>query len=577
MRIRHIEVRNFRGIKCLNWAPSPHVNCLIGAGDSGKTSILDAIELALIPRAQTIFDDSHFFNLDYDNSIRISVTLGELPEAFKALALYGSYLRGWDPMAKSIAEEPDEANGLESVLSINLEVDKTLEPRWRVFRDRVLDDGTPDRTIRFEDRPLFAPTRLGAYADRHLTWGRNSILTRLTRKDRVGSDVLAEAARAARRHFVASGEPLFKDVIDQIPRQARQVGVTIGGNVAAKLDVGGVALSSGGVSLHEDELPLRLLGEGSSRLLVAALQANLADSAPIALIDEVEHGLEPHRISRLLRYLKSHRDGGRPQLFLTTHSPVVLQELAIDDLAIARRYSSTGRVTVFSAETGLAKPSSQAQLRTMPAAYLARSVLVCEGKTEVGLVRGLDRHWSKNGADPLAALGVAPADGGGKDNAPLVAKHFAHLQFKVALFLDSDKDPDDTTVLPFLESQGVKIIRWEKGKATEDVLFNDLGDNALRAMLRLLADEPDLGAIPDNINTLAQANIAGSWIDIQARCTEAPIRAHLTSGAKKFEWIKRRLSLSEEIGFRILGPAATNLRGTNAECLAQLRAWIDSE
>ncbi|MGH7119532.1 MAG: ATP-dependent nuclease [Acetobacteraceae bacterium] len=554
MRIRFIEIHNFRGIKCLKWAPSPHVNCLIGPGDAGKTAILDAIEFALTPRAQITFDDSHFFNLDYNNSISIFVTLGELPEAFKALAVYGSHLRAWDCAAQSIIEEPNEAAGLESVLTISLVVDRTLEPRWRIFRNRSLDDGAPERTIRFDDRPLIAPTRLGVYADRHLTWGRNSILTRLTGKGRVGMDVLAEASRAARRHFTASGEILFKEVIDKIPTQAGKAGVKIGGNVAARLDVASVALSAAGISLHEGELPLRLLGEGSSRLLVAALQADIADSAAVALIDEVEHGLEPHRISRLLRYLRSHRDGARPQLFLTTHSPVVLQELAIGDLAVVRRHSSTGRVDIFSAEAGLSAPNSQAQLRTTPAAYLARSVLVCEGKTEVGLVRGLDRYWSDGDIDPFAALGVAPADGGGKDKAPLAAQHFAHLHFRVALFLDSDKEPDDATILPAIESQGVKVLRWENGKATEDVLFNDLGDEALWILLKLLAAEPELSVCPDHINTVAQSNVVSDWAAIQARCTDPAIRAHMTACAKKCEWIKPRLSLSEEIGFQVLVP-----------------------
>ncbi|HBK4804844.1 TPA: AAA family ATPase, partial [Enterobacter hormaechei subsp. steigerwaltii] len=46
-KIRHIEVENFRVIKKLSWSPSPGLNCLIGPGDSGKSTILDAIDLAL--------------------------------------------------------------------------------------------------------------------------------------------------------------------------------------------------------------------------------------------------------------------------------------------------------------------------------------------------------------------------------------------------------------------------------------------------------------------------------------------------------------------------------------------------
>jgi putative ATP-dependent endonuclease of the OLD family len=46
-RIRQIDIKNFRSIKAFTWLPSPGINCLIGPGDSGKSSILDAIDSAL--------------------------------------------------------------------------------------------------------------------------------------------------------------------------------------------------------------------------------------------------------------------------------------------------------------------------------------------------------------------------------------------------------------------------------------------------------------------------------------------------------------------------------------------------
>jgi predicted ATP-dependent endonuclease of OLD family len=60
MRIVYVEVDNFRGIS-LRWQPGPRVNCLIGPGDSTKTTVLDAIELAMNPRSYAIADDSDFF------------------------------------------------------------------------------------------------------------------------------------------------------------------------------------------------------------------------------------------------------------------------------------------------------------------------------------------------------------------------------------------------------------------------------------------------------------------------------------------------------------------------------------
>ncbi|MBW8833234.1 MAG: AAA family ATPase [Burkholderiales bacterium] len=41
-RIRKVEIRNFRAVRSLDWCPAAGVNCLIGPGDSGKSTILDA-------------------------------------------------------------------------------------------------------------------------------------------------------------------------------------------------------------------------------------------------------------------------------------------------------------------------------------------------------------------------------------------------------------------------------------------------------------------------------------------------------------------------------------------------------
>jgi putative ATP-dependent endonuclease of OLD family len=579
VKIRHIEIKNFRGISELNWAPSEHMNCLIGAGDAGKTTIIDAIELTLSPRYQANFDDADFFKGKHEEPIQLTITLGDLPEGFKALTKYGEYLRGWDAEKQVIIDEPDEGGGLEYALSVRLTVDQTLEPKWSFYTERFLEDTRPEWGLTFEDRQMIAPTRLGVYTKRHLAWGKQSILLRLTGKDSLGGNILTQARRAARNHFTESGEELFKEVVGQIVELGSSVGVKLGADISARLDVEGISVTSGGISLHEGDVPLRLLGMGSARLLVAALQDRAAASAPFALIDEVEHGLEPHRISRLLRYLKSERENVRPQLFVTTHSPVVLKELNVNDLAIVHRNMSTGKVTVTSAKTDMAGVDSQGQLRTTPSAYLARSVLVCEGKTEVGVVRGLDQYWAKNKFEPLATAGVWITDGKGKDAAPKVAKYFRNLQYRVALFLDNDRDPDDPSILPELEKLGVKIFRWEKGKATEDVLFCNVGDAAVRRLIELLEDEEGLSAIPDQINSVGGLKLVSGWSDLKSRCAESKMRAHLSVCAKtkSCSWIKNRLALCEVIGLEVLGPELDNLKGGNAACVKGLRAWIDNE
>ncbi|MDQ7976109.1 ATP-binding protein [Paraburkholderia sp. SARCC-3016] len=54
-RIRKIEILNFRGIQRMDWCPAPGINCLIGPGDSGKSTVLDAVDLCLGARRNVQF------------------------------------------------------------------------------------------------------------------------------------------------------------------------------------------------------------------------------------------------------------------------------------------------------------------------------------------------------------------------------------------------------------------------------------------------------------------------------------------------------------------------------------------
>ena len=62
MKIRNIKIRNFRGIKKLDWAlPDKSIFCFIGKGDSAKTTILEAIRYAFYPRWNLTVGDYDFY------------------------------------------------------------------------------------------------------------------------------------------------------------------------------------------------------------------------------------------------------------------------------------------------------------------------------------------------------------------------------------------------------------------------------------------------------------------------------------------------------------------------------------
>ncbi len=325
-RIRHLAIRNFRSIKALDWTPAPGINCLIGPGDSGKSTILDAIDLCLGARRSISFGDMDFFDLDVSEPIRIAVTLGELPASLTDIDVYGDFLRGFDAVLDTVEDEPGA--GLETVLTLLLQVGADLEPSWTLFSDRSLQQSL-ERGLPWKERAALAPARIGSFSSSNLSWSRGSVLNRLTDERAELGAQLALAARQARANFGAQASPHLSQTLGIVQATAQSLGVAVGTMPQALLDSHSVSIGEGAIALHSEAgIPLRSLGTGSSRLLVTGLQRAAAAAAPIALVDEVEYGLEPHRLMRLLDSLGAKETSPPLQAFLTTHSPVALRELS---------------------------------------------------------------------------------------------------------------------------------------------------------------------------------------------------------------------------------------------------------
>lgn len=296
---------------------------------------------------------------------------------------------------------------------------------------------------------------------------------------------LAEASRAAREAFGKVDKTVFEDATKLAEKLGQQFSVPKSRGYGAELDIQGAAMTGGSVSLHDGDLPLRTLGTGSSRLLVAGLQHGSGGSS-ITLVDEVEHGLEPHRIARLLKFLRDptilvgaedngqdeSRSGSQPQVFMTSHSPVVVRELTVGELHSVR--PAGGHVQVRSvAENARDEYTAQRHVRATPEAFLAPRVLIGEGKTECGLMRGLDAKWIASDRESFAYQGVATVDGGGSPQALAFAEHLLELGYEVLVLLDSDKEIDEPyrTGIPRL---GGTLLPWPGACSTEQRIFNDV-------------------------------------------------------------------------------------------------------
>ncbi|WBQ17730.1 ATP-dependent nuclease [Sphingobium yanoikuyae] len=562
-RIRKIEIRNFRSIGRLDWFPLPGINCLIGPGDSGKSTILDAIDFCLGARRNLTFCDDDFHRLKLEQPIQISVTLGELDSHLRSMDAYGLYLRGFNFQSGVIEDEP--GLGLDTVVTVELTVGDDLEPQWQLVSPRAAGLGQ-SRNLSWADRVRLAPTRLGQSGEHNLSWKRGSILNKVSEERASAASAIAQAARDARIAFGNKAKDQLGEALAAVQTTAGRLGVPIAGQVQALLDAHGVNFTGGTISLHGgDGVPLRGLGLGSIRLLVAGLQRHVAGDAPMILIDELEHGLEPHRIIRLLTELGAKEATPPLQAFVTSHSPVAVRELSVKQLHVVR----PGPFGHMVSWMGLAG-DVQGTVRKFPDALLARSVLVCEGASEVGLIRGIDLYRQAMNWPSLTALGVALVDGGG-DTTFTRAIAFQQMGYRTAVLRDSDIAVHGDLEAGFLQAGG-QVFKWADGHALEDELFMSLSIGAARQLLERAIDLKEESVVGDHIRSVSQN---GYQLDVVKTAAtfgslDAATRNMLGRASRTRRGWFKSVSAMEAVALDIIAPDLHQIAGT------KLRTTIDA-
>ena len=566
MKIRKLKILNFRGIKQLEWdLPDEKIFALIGKGDSTKTTVLEAIRCAFSPQWNHAFNDSDFHQCDTDNAIQIEIVLGDLPPEFCAEQKYGAHIRGWNHKKFQLNDEPED--GDENALSVRLTTAADLEPKWKVVTDR-----NPDGVdFKASDRAKVGVGLIGTYSEKQLTWAAGTALAKITESDNL-NESLVEATRAARSSLDGQRALVLKK-FDAAAAKSEQVakglGVPVSYEYKAHLDLNTISIRIGGLTLHDGDIPLRQLGLGSKRMLLCGIQQESLDDQHITLFDEVEYGLEPHRITRLIKHIREDHKG---QYFLTTHSPTVLRELTVSQLYVLHKEEDRVRV-VAAAGKDLDELNIQGHIRSSAEAFLSRKVVVCEGATEVGFLRGMDNLWSGAGRLPYSYLGVVLLDAQGAPKVKGLAVGFKSLHYDVIVIADGDaQDNFSAQDAVDLTKKGVAVVMWADNLAIEQIAMKDFPWAQVLASAQLAKD---LG-FPINDNVRSKLNIKleediGKWQDT------ADLRKAIGDAAKSSHWFKN-ISAGErwaEAAFPAFADAAFQ-QTEFATKLSQFRTWVDN-
>lgn len=103
--------------------------------------------------------------------------------------------------------------------------------------------------------------------------------------------------------------------------------------------------------------PLSRASFGTIRAI--ALFAMLHDPSPpqLTCLEEIDHGLHPHALDRLVDRVRE--ASKKTQIILATHSPALVNRLAVEELIIVERNESTGGTRVFRPDSKLVNALSE--------------------------------------------------------------------------------------------------------------------------------------------------------------------------------------------------------------------------
>ncbi len=467
--IRKLTILRFRGLDKFEWRPEPGINIVLGGGDVGKSTVLEAIALLLSPSNATVVSESDYWQRDSTQEFVIEAVMA-LPAA-TGISTQRNFSWPWtwngkDAVAPSASEEDDMPPPDDPVYRVRVRGTPELELVWEIVQPHEEADH-----FSVAVRRKIGLVRLSADEknDRDLRLVYGSALDRLLAdtalRARIGKLVsnldLHESLNPQGMQAIAK---LDKRMAEAALPNSLKLGLTTGQGMSIGALIGLLADKSGVT------LPLANWGAGTRRMAALEIASSTDSEAGVTIIDEIERGLEPYRLRKLINILRD-RHG---QSFLTTHSPV-----AIACASDAHLWYLDSKANIGALPHAKVGP----QQRRDPETFLARVAVIAEGPTEVGYLRFLLEKAF--GADPLD-YGVRVCDGQGNSATLdlLETLASAHLLF-AGIADDEGTAPERWKKLK--EKLGDRLLQWPSG-CTEQHVILAIPDGKLQDLLKFAGE-----------------------------------------------------------------------------------------
>lgn len=350
--IEKVRIRGYRIFEDETFCPQPKLNILVGDNESGKSTLLEAIGLALTgrvngrPAAEEL--NPYWFNAKLVTdffaaraadqtvaapTIDIEIFLEDRDEfAPYLLGAHNSDLPTNESAGVRVRIEPNPEYAAE--MEAHFASDTAILPveyysvDWRTFGDRVLTARPKELTTAIIDSRTI---RSSNGVDYHL---RQILSDHLKPEDK------AQVSLAFRKVKEQMTDQHLKTVNDEMQQLE---GALDDRHISLAMDQSSRTSWDASVTPHVADLPFAMAGQGQQAAIKIALaMSRSADKARVAMVEEPENHLSHTSLNVLVKRIED-LAGDEQQLFITTHSSYLLNRLGLDGLQLV----SNGAVSTF--------------------------------------------------------------------------------------------------------------------------------------------------------------------------------------------------------------------------------------
>jgi putative ATP-dependent endonuclease of OLD family len=265
--IYHLAIERFRCIKTLSWRPAKGVNVILGGGDVGKTTILDAIGLLLSPTNPPTLADTDYHGRAIDAGFAIEAIVSLPTQSGINQQTKPAWPWDWNGSDAIVPSIDDDGIKGEPVYRLRVRGTEDLELAYEI----VQPDGTTDN-LSVGLRRSIGLVRLSGddRNDRDLRLVQGSALDRLLSDKALRSRLASELAKSDVAEHLTDDAKKALEALDQVFKKK---------NLPDELDLaitGGQGLSITaliGLTANREgvQLPLASWGSGTRRFAALAI------------------------------------------------------------------------------------------------------------------------------------------------------------------------------------------------------------------------------------------------------------------------------------------------------------------